>query len=533
MGKRSIHARGSCHRHRQNFDLFRDRQALPTKARTHRGAPEELIFQARDRIETQAELDCEIEMADLVASTNLFTAHPSSAPQFRPLSPAQNGAGSNGLNPDDFGLLVIDEAHHGVASSYKMVIDYFRQNKDLKVLGVTATPDRADEEALGQMFETVAFDYEILDAIHDGWLVPVEQQFVSIAGLDFSDIRTTAGDLNGADLAAVMESEKNLYGLCAATLQIAKDRQAIVFTVSVHHAEMACEILNRHRNNCAGWICGKTQKEERRKTMKAFSDGSLQFMCNVGCLTEGVDVPNASVVIMGRPTKSRSLYAQMAGRVLRTEPNLVDQFPTADERKTAIELSSKPSALIVDFVGNSGRHKLMTSADILGGKVSDEAKELVMREARKDGEPFRVADALDEAQARLRKEAEERRKIAEARRQRLVAKVHFTAKQINPFDVLEIVPHRERGWDAGKYLSEKQRQMLIKQKVDPDAMSYTAGRQLLNELFRRINNHLCTLGQANILKKRNYDTKNMTYQTAHELIDEIATKEGWKKRNAA
>ena len=68
------------------------------------------------------------------------------------------------------------------------------------MLGLTATPDRSDEEALGRVFQSAAFEYPILDAIHDGWLVPVEQQMVTIAGLDFSHIKTTAGDLNGKEL---------------------------------------------------------------------------------------------------------------------------------------------------------------------------------------------------------------------------------------------------------------------------------------------------------------------------------------------
>ena len=97
------------------------------------------------------------------------------------------------FDPQRFGVLIIDEAHHATSPSYRRVIDYYRTNPALKVLGVTATPDRADEEALGQVFQSVAFDYEVLDAIHDGWLVPIEQQMVHVEGLDYSSIRTTAG----------------------------------------------------------------------------------------------------------------------------------------------------------------------------------------------------------------------------------------------------------------------------------------------------------------------------------------------------
>src|SRR5205823_2117669 len=147
------------------------------------------------------------------------------------------------------------------------------------VLGVTATPDRADEEALGQIFESVAYDYEILDAINDGWLVPVMQQMVKITGLDFSHIRTTAGDLNGADLARVMEDEKNLQGMVGASIEIIGGKRTIMFTSSVRHAEMCCNILNRHHQGMAKWICGTTPKDERRQTLKDFENGKVQVVC--------------------------------------------------------------------------------------------------------------------------------------------------------------------------------------------------------------------------------------------------------------
>ena len=124
------------------------------------------------------------------------------------------------FDPQRFGVLIIDEAHHATSPTYRRVIDYYRTNPALKVLGVTATPDRADEEALGQVFQSVAFDYEVLDAIHDGWLVPIEQQMVHVEGLDYSSIRTTAGDLNGGDLAAVLEAEKNLQQMASASVAI-------------------------------------------------------------------------------------------------------------------------------------------------------------------------------------------------------------------------------------------------------------------------------------------------------------------------
>lgn len=491
---------------------------------------EELIFQAVRRIEEQAGLDCGIEMAEESASMSVL---------FRPqvvvatIQTLISGSRLERFKPNDFGALVIDEAHHGTAGSYRRVIDHFRRNPDLRIVGCTATPDRADEEALGQIFESVADVYEILDAIHDGWLCPIDQQMVSVGGLDFSSVRTTAGDLNQSDLAKVMESEKNLHGVVGAAIDIIGDRQTLVFTSSVRHAEMACEIFNRHRSGIAGWISGRTDKEERRQVMKNYHAGKLQVLCNVGCLTEGVDVPGAEVVIMARPTKSRALYAQMAGRILRPLPGLCDACHDADERKWAISASKKPSALIIDFVGNSGRHRLMTAADILGGKVSEQAVALAIAKATHSGRPERINELLDETEQEIlaqeqKKKEEERLRLEQGRRARVVAKVNYAKRYINPFDMFDLQPARERGWDSGKSLSEKQRLLLLKQGVDGDAMPYAQAKQVLNELFRRWKGNLASLKQIAVLNRYGYEAKDYTRDQASALLDKLANN-GWRK----
>lgn len=487
---------------------------------------EELIFQARERIEDQAMLDCEVEMADQVASVSEFMRTPVVAATIQTLNSRKR---LERFNPNDFGLLVIDEAHHSTADSYRKIIDYFLKNPDLKVVGCTATPDRADEEALGQIFETVADVYEILDAIHDGWLVPVDQQMVEIAGLDFSNMRTTAGDLNNSDLAMVMESERVLQGVCGAAIEIIGNKRALVFTSSVRHAEMACDIFNRYFPNSAGWISGKTPKQDRRMIMRNFHSGALQILCNVGCLTEGVDVPAAEVVIMARPTKSRSLYAQMAGRILRPLPGLVDSLPDREARKKAICESLKPSALLVDFVGNSGRHKLITAADILGGRVSDGAVQFAIEIAKAAGAPVRVNKLLDDAEIEIRRKEEEKRKLEEAaRKARLKATVSYTRKGVDPFNAFSIEPDRVRGWDTDKRLSEKQCSILRKQGIDYTNMPYAQAKQVINELFRRWKGGLATIKQCKVLKSFGYDPKDMTIKEASSILDTLA-KNGWKK----
>lgn len=506
--------------------LFADviRRVFPRRALViaHR---EELIFQARDKIQRVTGLCADVEMGEYRADGGLFDQARVVVSTIQTQCSGGDGGGRmSKFDPQRFGVLIIDEAHHATSPSYRRVIDYYRTNPALKVLGVTATPDRADEEALGQVFQSVAFDYEVLDAIHDGWLVPIEQQMVHVEGLDYSSIRTTAGDLNGGDLAAVMEAEKNLQQMASASLAIIGSRRALVFTASVKAAEMTAEIFNRHRANMASWVCGKTDREERRRVLADFAAGKLQVVCNCGVLTEGFDDPGVEVVIMGRPTKSRSLYSQMVGRSTRPLPGVVDGPEAAEERRAAIAASAKPSCLVVDFVGNAGKHKLVTSADILGGKVSEEAVDLAVSRARKAGGPVNMTEALDEAEEELR----ERKRLAEAaRRARLVATARFTTQSVDPFDVLHLDPVKPRGWDVGRSLTEKQRALLAKQGINPEGVTFSQGRQLIAEIFRRWDGKLCSFKQAKVLRKYGYNTE-VSFAEASATIDSLA-KNGWRR----
>lgn len=488
---------------------------------------EELVFQAQDKIRRYTGLNCDVEMADLRANEHqaLFGRAPVVVSTIQTQTAGGDGLGRMGkFDPGQFGVLIVDEAHHATAATYRRVIDYYRSNPRLKVIGVTATPDRADEQALGQVFESVAFDYEILDAIHDGWLVPIRQRMVEVAGLDYSSIRTTAGDLNGADLAKVMEAEKNLHGIASPTIEIAGNRKALVFATTVAHAERLAEIFQRH-GKAASWICGKTSKDTRRQVLEDFATGALQIVVNVGCLTEGFDDPSVELVVIARPTKSRCLYAQMVGRGLRPLPGVVDGVANAEQRQAAIAHSVKPSVEILDFAGNSGRHKLMTTADILGGKTSDEAVEAAMKKVREGGAPVDMEALLEETERELR-EAKEREA---ARRARLMVKAQWEARTVDPFDVLQIQPRKEKGWERGKELSAKQREILLRQGIDPEGKSYHEMKQVLDEIFRRWDDGQCSFKQAKLLTRFGLPT-DVSRETASALLDSLKNHH-WKRND--
>jgi superfamily II DNA or RNA helicase len=488
---------------------------------------EELIFQAREKITRYTGLNCGIEMAGYKVDehSNLWYMKD---PVIVSSIQTQNAGGAGDgrmskFNPEEFSVAIVDEAHHATASSYVRVLDYYKSNSKLKILGITATPDRADEEALGKIYDTVAYDYEISDAIQDGWLVPITQRMVQVSELDFSQIRTTAGDLNSGDLAAVMEQEKMLHGIASPAIDIVGSRRALLFASSVKHAEMLAEIFNRHRPDMATWICAKTPKDSRRKILTEYAAGKIQVVCNCGVLTEGFDDPGVEVIIMGRPTKSRSLYSQMCGRSTRPLPGIVDGLDSPDDRREAIAASTKPYCEIVDFTGNAGRHKLMCSADILGGKYSDEVVDIAREEIRRSQKPENIEEILEKAEA----EYQERKKREAAKKARLVIGAKYSQIFIDPFDLLNVKPGKARGWDQGKELTDKQKNLLIKQGINPEGMPFHEAKQLIGELFKRWDSGMCSIKQAALLRKYGLPT-DVKREQASAWLDKIA-KNNWRK----
>lgn len=494
---------------------------------------EELLHQAAEKIEAVTGVRAEMEMASSWANND--ENHFAGKSQVVVSTIQTQVSSRRGMprfmrfDPMEFSFVWVDEAHHAAAETYIRVINHYRKNPNLKVLGVTATPDRHDEEALGKVFESVAFDYELPDAIRDGWLVEIDQKIVVVDSLNFDSCKTTAGDLNQGDLAELMEYEANLHSVAMPTIELAGDKKTLVFTVTVAQAERLTEIFNRYKQDSARIVTGLTPKDERREMLADYRAGKFQFLINVGVATEGFDVPDIEIVSIGRPTKSRALYSQMVGRGTRPLPGVVDPHPTAEERTTAIKCSSKPCVTILDFVGNSHRHKLITTADILGGNYDDAVVEKAIKVAREKGEPVNMAELLakTEKDERLRKRHEE-----EQRRAFAVAQgAKYSATSINPFDVLDLREYREPAWFKGKMCTPKMIESLERFGV-PKAkeLTFNQGRQLLDRLFDKTKP---TYKQINMLRKHGKYIDGMSRDDAKIQIDALMTKWGYKDRGAA
>lgn len=210
------------------------------------------------------------------------------------------------FDPEEFDLIIIDEAHHAAASTYRKIIDYFRPDT---LLGFTATPNRGDGVRLDDVFEDIIVEKDFLWGIENEWLCPVRCYRVDI-GYDLAAVRTQAGDYAVGDLEKALSIE-------GATRAIAEAHErfttgpTMIFAVSVAHAEDIAKAI-------PGAVALSAKSKERAEVLERFRAGSVSTIVNCMLFTEGTDLPMIETLIVARPTKSAALYVQMVGRGMRT-----------------------------------------------------------------------------------------------------------------------------------------------------------------------------------------------------------------------
>jgi len=216
-------------------------------------------------------------------------------------------------------LLVIDEAHHAVAASYRRIIDRaLQRNPMCRVYGVTATPGRGDRKGLRDVFSNVADQIRIRELIASGHLVP-PRTFVLDVGVqeDLGKVRRTAEDFDMAAVDAIMNRAPVTEAIIRHWKEKAGDRQTVVFASTVAHARNVADAF-RAAGVAAGMVDGDMPSAEREATLAAYAAGRLEVIVNVAVLTEGWDHPPTSCVVLLRPSSYKSTLIQMVGRGLRT-----------------------------------------------------------------------------------------------------------------------------------------------------------------------------------------------------------------------
>jgi hypothetical protein len=304
----------------------------------------------------------------------------------------------------------------------------------------------------------------------------------------------------------------------------------LVFACGLDHAKTVAEILNRHdakyNTGKAATINCKLNGNDRREIIREYKRGNLRYLTNYGILGEGFDDDETRVIVNGRPTRSRALFAQMFGRAtrpLKETLSIIANCATAEARRAAIKASRKPGALMVDMMGVS--HKLvLTMADILGGRSSDEVIQIVRDRIARSEVPVDVEVEIKKA------EREEAVRKAEERRKGIVVSAKTTGKNVNPFDVMDVCSGREPAYMAGKLATEPQLALLKKMGIPPkeleDLTRHKASR-LIDACMNRMRMGLCSYKMSAILRKHGYDP-NLPMAEASKIMTELKAN-NWRK----
>ena len=215
-------------------------------------------------------------------------------------------------------LVIIDEAHHVPARTYMRLVQAYR---NAIILGLTATPCRTDGRGLGNVFQTLIQGPSVAELIRSGHLVPAK--IYAPVRPDLSGISIARGDYVESQLAQRMDTAPLVGDIVEHWHRLGYGRPSVVFTVNVAHS---VHLRNEFRRSgvLAEHIDGSTPVEERKGILARFTAGSVDIICNCAVLTEGWDRPEASCLIMARPTKSLGLYRQIVGRILRPAPGKTD-----------------------------------------------------------------------------------------------------------------------------------------------------------------------------------------------------------------
>ncbi len=457
----------------------------------HRG---ELLDQASDKIFKTTGLRCAVEKAELSCLDSWYRVVVGSVQTLmRDKRLAQ-------FPSDYFEYIIIDEAHHALSDSYLKILNHF---KDAKVLGVTATPDRGDMKNLGTVFESLAYEYTLPQAIKDGYLSPIKAVTIPL-DLDLSGVSTQAGDFKASDIDSALDPY--LYQIADEMTNYCKNRKTVVFLPLIRTSQKFTEILN-NKGFRAAEVNGNST--DREKVLADFADDKYNVLCNSMLLTEGWDCPAVDCIIVLRPTKVRSLYCQMVGRGTRL-------------------CEGKDHLLLLDFLWHTERHELCRPACLICS--SDEvSKKMTENLAESAGTAVDIEAAAESAEKDVVAEREEAlaKQLAEMkhRKRKLVDPLQFEMS-ICAEDLSGYVP--AFGWEMGPP-TDQQRATLEHYGIFPDEID-NAGKAklLLDRLSKRRENGLTTPKQIRFLESRGFQhVGTWMFEQARRLIDRIAANQ-WR-----
>jgi superfamily II DNA or RNA helicase len=248
------------------------------------------------------------------------------------------------FGPREFSYVVIDEAHHAAADTYRRILEFFEPRF---ILGLTATAERADGQNLLEVFRDCAHRLTLQEAVERGELVPIRCVRVK-TNVDLSRVRYNQVQYNRRDIEEAVTIPARDRLIVDTYLQHVQNRKAVAFAVNVRHGESLAEQF-RASGVPAHSVSGRMPSREREETLRAFHEGRLRVLCACDILNEGWDCPDIEVLLMARPTLSRVVYLQQLGRGTRKAPG-------------------KECLVVFDFVDNASRYNQSLSAHRVLGK---------------------------------------------------------------------------------------------------------------------------------------------------------------------
>ena len=456
----------------------------------HRG---ELLEQAADKLQRSTGLVSAVEKAESTCLDSWFRVVVGS------VQTLQRTARLERFPQDYFGTIIIDEAHHAITDGYRRILDYF---SGAKVLGVTATPDRGDMRNLGEVFDSLAFEYKLTDAIKEGYLCKIMAQTIPLQ-LDITSVTMSGGDYAVGDLGTALDPY--LEQIAAEMARRCKSRKTVVFLPLIKTSQKFRDLLNAHGFRAAE-VNG--QSDDRRQVLADFDAGKYNVLCNSMLLTEGWDCPSVDCVVVLRPTKVRSLYSQMVGRGTRLSPG-------------------KSDLLLLDFLWMTDKHELCRPADLVcedrtvARQMTEHLAETGCPEDIEEAAAQASEDVVAQREEALAKQLEEQRR----KKAKLVDPLQYEMS-IQAEDLAGYVP--AFGWEAGPP-SEQQTAALEKLGILPDAVE-SAGKAalLLDRLNKRRDEGLTTPKQIRCLEKYGFQhVGTWSFEAARHMIDRIAA-QGWR-----
>lgn len=456
----------------------------------HRG---ELLEQAADKLQRSTGLVSAVEKAESTCLNSWYRVVVGSVQTLQRASRLER------FPQDYFGTIIIDEAHHAITDGYLRILEHFPA---AKVLGVTATPDRGDMRNLGEVFDSLAFEYKLTDAIKEGYLCRIMAQTIPLK-LDISDVGFSSGDYSLGQLGTALDPY--LDQIAAEMAQRCADRKTVVFLPLIKTSQKFRDLLNAHGLRAAE-VNG--QSADRREVLDDFAAGKYNVLCNSMLLTEGWDCPSVDCVVVLRPTKVRSLYSQMVGRGTRLN-------------------EGKKDLLLLDFLWMTDRHELCRPADLVcedravAKQMTENLAESGVPQDLEEAAAQASEDVVTQREEALAKQLEEQRR----KKAKLVDPLQYEMS-IQAEDLSGYVP--AFGWEAGPPSAE-QTSALEKLGIQSAAVE-SAGKAalLLDRLHKRQSEGLTTPKQIRCLEKYGFQhVGTWSFDAAKHMIDRIAVG-GWR-----